>query len=103
MRKYTPIPTSGNMFPPKKGKLQYYPSTPIGFANDYSEGVYQPKKVVVNLSKPFRAFIQFKVDNKHWCPGSKVFENERHMENWIAVIERKPGYTCDDVFLKCNV
>jgi len=102
MRKYTPIPTSGNMFPPKKGKLQY-PSTPIGFANDYSTGVYQPKKVVVNLSEPFRAIIQFNVDNKHWCPGSKVFENERHMENWIAVIEKKPGYTCDDVFLQCNV
>ena len=84
-----------------------YPSTPIGFANDYSEGVYQPKKVVVNLSEPFRAIIQFNVDNKQWftvwCPGSKVFKNERHMENWITLIEKKHGYTCDDVFLQCNV
>ena len=84
-----------------------YPSTPIGFANDYSTGVYQPKKTVVNLSEPFRAIIQFDVSSngriRSWCPGSKVFNNERHMENWISVIERKPGFTCDEVHLQCNV
>jgi len=78
--------------------MTQFPSTPIGYAS-------HPHKGIINLTRPFAASIQFYTGKGVlgvW-DMSKEFKDERHMENFISLMERKKGWSLDEIWLIKNI
>jgi hypothetical protein len=78
--------------------MKEFPSTPIGYAS-------HPHKGIINLTKPFAAAVQFYTGKgvRGIWDMSKVFNDERHMDNFISFMERNKGWKLDEVWLLKNI
>ena len=79
--------------------MKKYDSTPIAYAS-------YPETGVVRTDRKFRATIQFYTGSA-WGKGtwacSKTFNNESHVDNFIAYMERTKGWNVDEVWYGKNL
>ncbi len=79
--------------------MKKYDSTPIAYAS-------YPNTGVVRTDRKFRATIQFHTGSA-WSKGtwacSKTFNNESHIDNFIAYMERTKGWNVDEVWYGKNL
>lgn len=79
--------------------MKTYPSTPIAYAS-------YPHTGVVRTDRKFRATIQFYTGSA-WGRGtwacSKTFNDESHLDNFVAYMKRKKGWNVDELWYSKNV
>ena len=79
--------------------MKTYPSTPIAYAS-------YPHTGVVRTDRKFRATIQFYTGST-WGRGvwacSKTFNDEGHLDNFVAYMKRKKGWNVDELWYSKNV
>jgi len=83
----------------KMKKMTEYNSTPIAYAS-------YPATGVVRTDRKFKAQIQFYTGSA-WGRGTwdctKTFNDEGHLDNFIAYIERTKGWNLDEVWYVSNI
>tara|TARA_R100000030_G_scaffold32070_2_gene23627 strand:+ start:707 stop:1006 length:300 start_codon:yes stop_codon:yes gene_type:complete len=80
--------------------MSKYPSTPIGY-------VSYPDQGIVRLDRPYRATIQFYTGITGRNPRGtwamdKVFNDSKHLDNFLGYIKRTKGWNVDEVWYGHN-